>query len=131
MFTRIEKQFGRPDAAFGVRDGIPEDVEKVDLAFGLDWKTLPFKDNQFAFGYWDPPYPPAVKGLMKPEALEIWRTCRRLAILHTHVYPISWFPGAVREAMVAVTMGPLKVIRVLQVYRKTPRQEALEGGAGP
>ena len=55
---------------------------------------------------------------MKHEAIEIWRVCEKLAILHTHVYPRSWFKGAKRIGMLAVTFGPLKVIRILQVFKK-------------
>lgn len=118
VFNRITKVFGQPDCAFGKTDNIPEGTFAVDLNNGYDWKKLPFKDNKFEFGYWDPPYPPAVKTLMKHEGIEIWRTCKKLAILHTHVYPRSWFVGAKRIGMVAVTMGPLKVIRILQVFEK-------------
>lgn len=129
MFSRIEAQFGRPDAAFGVTDGIPIaelfPVMLIDRRFGLEWATLPLVDNEYAFGYWDPPYHnEKVRGpgnrakLFKREAQEIWRVCQRLAILHTHVYPRSWFAGATREAMVAVTMGPLKQVRMLQIFRK-------------
>jgi hypothetical protein len=114
VFGRIEQQFGCPDVAFGKTDGIPDEVLAVDLNTGFDWNLLPFVENHFAFGYWDPPY----DKLYRPEAREIWRTCRRLAILHTHIYPRAWFNGATREAMVAVTMGPLKRVRCLQIFRK-------------
>ena len=118
VFNRIEKKFGKIDCAFGKQDQIPDSCFAVDKNNGYDWKDLKFKDNQFNFGYWDPPYPPAVKGLMKKEALEIWRCCKKLAILHTYVYPRSWFKDSKRIGMVAVTFGPLKVIRILQVLEK-------------
>jgi len=115
VWERLEKAFGRPDAAFGKTDGIPEGVRYFDLTNGYDWKSMPeLKDNQFEFGYWDPPY----DRLYKQEGQEIWRVCRRLAILHTHVWPRAWLVGAEREAMVAVTMGPMKRVRLLQVLRK-------------
>lgn len=114
VFTRIERTFRRPDAAFGKTDGIPDDVIAVDHNTGYEWATLPFPDNRFEFGYWDPPY----DHLYKKEGQEIWRTCKRLAILHTHIWPISWLGDAKREAIIAVTMGPMKQIRCLQVFQK-------------
>ena len=116
VWNRIEARFTRPDVAFGVRDGIPPDVLAIDRKRGHEWRNLPFPDRHFKFGYWDPPY----DHLYRREGLEIWRTCQRLAILHTHVYPTSWFEGAKREAMVAITMGPLKRIRILQLFRRAP-----------
>ena len=56
--------------------------------------------------------------LFKPECLEIWRCCKKLAILHTHVYPTSWMKDAKRIAMVAITMGSLKQVRILQIFQK-------------
>lgn len=121
-WQRICREIGTPDVAFGVTDGIPERVLSIDHSTGYEWRALPFKDNQFTFGYWDPPY----DKLYKPEGIEIWRTCKKLAVLHTHVYPTSWFSGAARSGMFAVTMGPLKQIRCLQVFDKvaewTPKQ---------
>ena len=114
FWQRMVKLFGEPDAAFGVTDGIPEGPMKIDRNTGYEWADLPFSDNQFRFGYWDPPY----DKLYRPEGIEIWRTCQKLAIYHTHVYPTSWFIGAKRTGMVAVTQGPLKQIRILQVFDK-------------
>jgi len=114
VFDRLSKQLGNPDIAFGKTDGIPDDVFAVDKLGGYEWAKLPFRDNQFIFGYWDPPY----DKLYKQEGQEIWRTCQRLAILHTYIWPRSWLIGATREAMIAVTFGPMKQIRCLQVFRK-------------
>lgn len=114
VYGRILAQFGAIDAAFGKTDGIPDGILAVDLNTGYDWKALPFGDNQFAFGYWDPPY----DKLYKREGQEIWRCCRRLAILHTHIWPRAWLKGANREAMVAVTMGPMKAMRCVQIFNK-------------
>lgn len=118
VFDRISEAFKKPDVAFGKTDNIPNDVCYVDKSNGYNWIKLPMQDNYYDFGYWDPPYPPAVKGLMKKEAQEIWRTCKKLAILHTYVYPRAWFKNAKRIGMIAVTMGPLKQIRILQVFEK-------------
>jgi hypothetical protein len=114
VFQRISRSFGRPDVAFGKTDNIPDGIAYIDLENGFDWKKLPFLDNSFEFGYWDPPY----DHLYKKEGMEIWRVCKRLAILHTHIWPRAWLEGAIREGMVAITMGPMKQIRCLQVFRK-------------
>lgn len=126
VYRRLSLSFGPPDAAFGVQDNIPEGPAWIDRNTGYEWAKLPFPDNHFAFGYWDPPYYKLDKwgkatrkpSLFKKEGQEIWRVCRRLAILHTHVWPRAWLRGAEREGMVAVTMGPMKVVRLLQVHRK-------------
>tara|TARA_Y100000310_G_scaffold120427_2_gene119205 strand:+ start:7758 stop:8183 length:426 start_codon:yes stop_codon:yes gene_type:complete len=114
VFDRITKKFGKPDVAFGKTDNIPDGVFFVDYSNGFEWKSLPFENNTFCFGYWDPLY----DKLYKQEGQEIWRCCRRVAILHTHIWPRAWLVGAVREGMVAITMGPMKQIRCLQVFRK-------------
>lgn len=114
VIDRIEKTFGRPDAAFGKTDGIPPGITAIDRSEGYEWAHLEIEDNQFEFGYWDPPY----DKLYKKEGQEIWRTCKRLAILHTYIWPRAWLKNAEREAMVAITMGPMKQIRCLQVFRK-------------
>ena len=114
VYGRIVEQFGQPDVAFGKTDGIPDGIVAVDLNTGYDWTKLPFRDNEFEFGYWDPPY----DHLYKKEGMEIWRCCKRLAVLHKHIWPRAWLVGATREAMVAVTMGPMKQVRCLQVHRK-------------
>jgi hypothetical protein len=104
-----------PDVAFGRTDNIPDGVTAIDRKTGYEWASMPkLKDDQFRFGYWDPPY----DSLYKPEAQEIWRTCRKLAILHTHVYPRAWLEKAKRKGMYAVTMGPMKQMRCLQVFEK-------------
>ena len=119
FWERLCETFQTPDVVFGATDGIPDGPQVVDLNNGYDWKDLPFEVNQFEFGYWDPPY----DRLYKPEGLEIWKTVRALAILHTHVYPTSWFWQAIRIGMVAVTMGPLKQVRILQVFTKSSQME--------
>ena len=114
VFDRISKQFSIPDVAFGKTDNIPDGIFYVDKSNGYEWKDLPFKDNAFEFGYWDPPY----DKLYKKEGMEIWRTCKKLAILHTYIFPRAWLEKAERIGMVAITMGPLKQIRCLQIFKK-------------
>jgi len=114
VFERITRQFGKPDVAFGKTDGIPDGVFYVDKTNGYDWIKLPFKDNHFEFGYWDPTY----EKMYKKEGMEIWRTCKKLAILHTHIFPRAWLKNSKRIGMVAITMGPLKQIRCLQIFEK-------------
>ncbi len=114
VWDRMCEKFGTPDAAFGKTDGIPDGIAYYDFSNGYDWKDLPLPDNFHAFGYWDPLY----DKMYRPEGMEIWRVCRRLAILHPLIYPTSWFEGGRREAMVAVTFGPFKMIRCLQIFSK-------------
>ena len=114
VFMRICKTLGNPDVAFGKTDNIPEKVFSVDKNNGYDWIKLPFKNNQFEFGYWDPPY----DKMYKKERQEIWRCCKKLAILHTYIFPRAWLKDAQRKAMIAIIMGPLKQIRCLQVFEK-------------
>ncbi len=121
VWDRLCENVATPDIAFGKTDGIPEGIQAVDQKNGYQWNDLPFEDNQFEFGYWDPPY----DKLYRPECIEIWRTCRKLAILHTHVYPTSWMKNARRVGMVAVTMGPLKQIRVLQIFEKSRQMDLM------
>ncbi len=135
VLGRIQRTFGKPDAAFGKQDNVGGGLLTVDLdpthrpTVLADWHALPFIDNAFRFSYWDPPYyKPNGKGgvtlephLYKKEGQEIWRVSERLAILHTHVWPRAWLDAvapSVREAMVAITMGPMKATRMLQVFRK-------------
>jgi hypothetical protein len=112
--VRMGGTFGTPDAAFGKTDNIPDAITAYDLNNGYDWNDLPLPDNHHEFGFWDPPY----DKMYRPEGMEIWRVCKRLAILHPLIYPTSWFAGARREAMVAVTFGPFKIIRCLQFFTK-------------
>ena len=114
VFKRLSDAFGTPDVAFGKTDNIPDKIFSVDRKNGYEWAKLPFKDNQFEFGYWDPPY----DKLYKKEGMEIWRTCKRIAILHTYIWPRAWLKNAERESMIAITFGPMKQIRCLQVFRK-------------
>ncbi len=122
VLERIVTTIGKPDIVFGKQDQIPDEYFAVDLNTGYDWLDLPFKDNQFEFGYWDPPY----NHLYKKEGIEIWRCIKKIAILHTHIFPRAWLKDAKREAMIAVTMGPMKQIRCLQVFSKTNHPN--EGG---
>jgi len=127
--TRLVKMFGPIDVAFGKQDQVSQGLFTIDSDAAVspslvaDWKSLPFEDNHFAFGYWDPPY----DKLYRREGMEIWRVCRKLAILHTHIWPRAWLKGAQRVGMIAVTMGPKKQIRCLQVFRKALEQQTLGG----
>lgn len=133
VLIRLIKHFGRPDVVFGKQDQVCDSFKAIDLNTGYDWKKLPFEDNHFKFGYWDPPYYELDKegkatlkpSLYKNEGIEIWRTVNRLAILHTHIFPRAWLKGAIREGMVAITMGPMKQIRCLQVFKKQAKHREL------
>ena len=119
ILKRLAENVGRPDICFGKTDGIPDGIITVDKdpsvnpTHCLDWKDLPFDDNQFDFGFWDPPY----DKLYLPELREIWRVCKRLAILHQLVYLAP--KDGKRTHMIAVTTGPRMRIRCLQIFRKT------------
>lgn len=117
VFERICESFGAPDVAFGKTDNIPDKIFAIDKINGYDWAKMPFKTNQFKFGYWDPPY----DSLYKNEGMEIWRCCRKLAILHTYIWPRAWLKDAKRIGMIAITMGPMKQIRCLQVFEKVEK----------
>lgn len=123
VLSRLEKQFGKVDVVFGKQDQVPDNYLAIDLNTGYNWVKLPFQDNQFEFGYWDPPYVDE-KGkakLFKKEGMEIWRCCKKIAILHTFIWPRAWLSQigeAQRLGMIAVTMGPMKQIRCLQVFQK-------------
>jgi len=114
VYDRICKNIGKIDVVFGKTDNIPDGVIVVDKNINYDWLNMPYEENQFEFGYWDPPY----DHLYKKEGQAIWKVCKRLAILYTHIFPIVWLIGAKREAMIAITMGPLKQIRCLQIFKK-------------
>lgn len=121
VLSRLIESVGKPDICFGKTDGIPSDIPTVDRnpdvnpTHCLDWKDLPFNENQFNFGFWDPPY----DKLYMKELREIWRVCKRLAILHQLVYQKPH--NAKRTHMIAVTTGPRMRIRCLQVFEKISR----------
>ena len=122
VFHRIEAEIDHIDVAFGATDGVPEACFVVDRNTGYEWLKLPFGDNEFRFGYWDPPY----DRLYKKEGQEIWRTCQKLAILHTYIWPRAWLDYVAksqRVAMIAVTFGPMKQIRCLQIFKKKEKQK--------
>ena len=122
FWDRFVKNFGEPDIVFGKQDTIPKNIitvdndKKVKPTYCLNWNKLPFKKNQFKFGYWDPPY----DHLYKKETIEISRVCKKLAILHTYIYPTSWLGGGdfKRIGMIAITFGPMKQIRILQIFER-------------
>ncbi len=125
---RINRVWGKPDICFGKRDQV--DGLTVDLCFEClpvvvaDWSALPFVDNSLRFGYWDPPYLGTIgkDGDVHYKRLDscLSEICRvlseRIVILSPLVYPCP--KGWEREAVIAVTMGPNKVIRCLQSFVK-------------
>ncbi len=129
LWERMTDLIGEPDVAFGIQDTIPDGILGVDHNTGYEWADLPFKDDEFGLGFWDPPYIFKVdnKGMLhckmfKKELTEIWRTCKRLAILHTYSYPTSWMNRSIRTHHIGLSYGPLKAHRGLQVFRKTAQQ---------
>jgi len=118
LLKRVIDNFGKPDICFGKTDGIPNDIKTVDInkesnpTFCFDWKDMDFKDNQFNFGFWDPPY----DKMYMPEYREIWRVCKKLAVLHIFCYPS--LPLQKQIATVGVIYGPMKQIRLLGIFQK-------------
>ncbi len=83
---------------------------------------MPFENGRFSQGYWDPPYLGRVGedgdvhySRLDASLREICRVLsRRLLILSPLIYPSP--DGFRRSAVIAVTMGPNKVIRCLQAF---------------
>ena len=140
LFDRIAEHYGKPDIVFGKQDQIPDGIPTVDIdpkvnpSYLLDWAKMDcFKDGQFKFGYWDPPYLAKIddkEGVhynrLEPCYREIARVCSwRLAILHPLLYPKP--DHYHRIAVIAITYGPNKVIRCLQVFqRDNPNQQTID-----
>lgn len=118
LIKQLEAKFGSFDVFFGKTDGIPEGRYSIDSnsevnpTLVADWRNLPFEDGHFHFGFWDPPY----DKLYRVELKEIARVCKRLALLHEFVQPL--IDGWVRVAVIAITMGPNRRLRCLQVWQK-------------
>ena len=131
IMERIKQVWGACDAIFGKQDQvqcrvtIDNDI-KVKPTVVAEWSSLPFKDKVFSQSYWDPVYfsrigkDKVVKFQRQDNCLrEICRvTSKRLLILHPLIYPCP--KGWRREAVIAITFGPNKMIRCLQSFvRKT------------
>lgn len=120
ILDRLIKEIDKPDIAFGKTDGINNNLDIVTVDSNpdvnptciSDWKNLPFEDNQWMFGFWDPLY----DHLYLNEYKEIWRVCKRLGILHQFVMPRP--KNSIRTHMIAITTGPKMRIRCLQIFKK-------------
>lgn len=140
LLDRIEQVWGPMSVIFGKQDnvtGFTVDIaQSVAPTVAGDWESLPFPDLTFESGFWDPPY----EGYIGPDGdvhysrleksrIEICRVLSfRLLILHSLVYPCP--VGWKREAVIAVTYGPNKVIRCLQSFVRQGFHLALEIGPG-
>lgn len=121
-----------PDIIFGKQDQVTgftiDNDPAVRPSVVADWAALPFADAAFTYGFWDPPYLSTTDknamihyNLLLPCLREICRVvASRIAILHPMIYacPDGWR----RSAVIAVTMGPMKVTRALQIFH---RQDAI------
>lgn len=135
LVARMECLWGGFDISFGKQDtigGVTVDSDaSVRPSVVADWSALPFADRSFASGYWDPPYLGSVGddgdvhyNRMDPCLREIVRVLDvRLVVLSPLVYPCP--DGWSREAVIAVTMGPNKVIRAVQSFVRS-QQTVLE-----
>jgi hypothetical protein len=118
IITRMVDLIDTPDVCFGKTDGIPEGIPTVDInpdskpTYLCNWQKMPFEDNQFNFGFWDPPY----NKIYKKSYKEIWRCCKTLAVLHQIIVPMP--VNSTRTHMIAITTGPMQRIRCLQVFKK-------------
>ena len=121
ILDRLNDFMGRkPDIYFGLTDGIDDPYAiTVDInpnnnpTYVADWKDLPFKDRQFNYSFWDPPYDKRYD----KELREILRvTDKQIAILHQILYPNP--KGWVKKAIIGVTTGPNMRIRCLQIYER-------------
>lgn len=124
ILERMNEFLGEsPDIYLGLTDGIDDSsATTVDInpennpTVVADWNDLPFENDSFEFGFFDPPYDHRYDGGLR----ELVRVCsRRIAILHQLIYPqkpilSSWE----KYAIVAVTTGPNMRIRALQIYDK-------------
>lgn len=126
LMSRMLPLWGEPTIIFGKQDnvtGLTVDADPLQQpSVVADWSALPFDDRTHAFGYWDPPYLGHIGedgdvhyDRMDPCLREICRVLdERLVILSPLIYPCpkGWF----RDAVIAVTYGPNKVMRALQSF---------------
>ena len=128
IMERIEKVFGKCDIIFGKQDqveGFTVDKDpSVNPSLVSEWADMDLANNSFHQGYWDPPYLGYIGedgdvhyNRMNPSLMEICRVVsERLLILSPLIYPCP--RGWEREAVIAVTYGPNKIIRSLQGFVK-------------
>ena len=128
LLSRIEQVWGKCDVIFGKQDnveGFTVDSDKsVNPSVVASWESMPFHNEQFGQGYWDPPYLGYIGDAgdvhysrMEKCWHEISRVLsERLLIISPLVYPC--LDGWKREAVIAVTMGPNKIIRCLQCFAR-------------
>lgn len=138
LMQRIGAMWGQPDIIFGKQDTVEGLTVDADASASptvvADWSALPFRDRAFRFGYWDPPYLGHIgeNGDVHYDRMDacLREMCRvvdeRLIILSPLIYPCP--KGWRREAVIAATMGPNKVIRAVQAFLRD-QQELLWGEA--
>ena len=125
ILKRIGRVWGLPSVTFGKQDQVNGMTIDCDLTQSptvcADWNSLPFVSGAFDSGYWDPPYLGKIgkDGDVHYNRLdgclrEIARVCRMIFILSPLIYPAP--KGFKRNAVIAITFGPNKIIRSLQGF---------------
>lgn len=135
LVRRLEQLWGGFDIAFGKQDNADMFPNTVDAdpatepTHVADWSDMPFPDRGFRQGYWDPPYLGRIGedgdvhyDRMDSCLREITRVLdTRLVILSPLIYPCP--KGWRREAVIATTMGPNKVVRAVQAFLRSQQTE--------
>lgn len=128
VLKKIENLWGKCDVIFGKQDqvdGLTIDIDPAtNPSIVANWENLPFSDNHFSIVYWDPPYLGYIGedgdvhySRLQKSFDEICRViAERIFILSPLIYPCPL--GFKREAVIAITMGPNKIIRSLQCFTR-------------
>ena len=129
LLSRIESIWGKCDIIFGKQDQVDGFTVDIDPAVNpsvvANWEDMPFADGEFSSGYWDPPYLGYIGengdvhySRLQKSFDEICRVIKeKIFVFSPLVYPCP--DGFKREAVIAITMGPNKIIRCLQCFTRS------------
>ena len=128
IMKRISDLWNKPDLVLGKQDQVDgftvDHDENTNPSIVAKWEDMPFSDKKFSVAYWDPPYLGYVGkdgdvhyNRLDPCLREICRVTKdKLFILSPLIYPCP--KGWHRIAVIAITMGPNKIIRSLQGFQR-------------